>query len=208
MKRQLYVAVEGPIGVGKTTLIHRLRERMNARLVMEVVEENPFLARFYTDRERYAFQTQLFFLMSRFQQQQELLQGDLFEPTILADYHLLKDRIFAQLTLKNDELALYERVYQSLENHILQPDVLVYLNASQEVLHQRIAKRGRPFEEDLDPAYLIALSEAYQHYFSHYDKSVPLLALDSSELDYVSSDAVLDGIYDQILTLANAHRHD
>ena len=206
MKRQLYVAVEGPIGVGKTTLIHRLRERMNARLVMEVVEENPFLARFYTDRERYAFQTQLFFLMSRFQQQQDLLQGDLFEPTILADYHLLKDRIFAQLTLKNDELALYERVYQSLENHILQPDVLVYLHASQEVLHKRIAKRGRPFEEDLDPNYLIALSEAYQHYFAHYDKSVPLLALDSSELDYVASDAVLDGIYDQILTLAATNR--
>ena len=203
MKRQLYVAVEGPIGVGKTTLIHRLRERMNARLVLEVVEENPFLARFYDDRERYAFQTQLFFLMSRFQQQQELLQGDLFEPTILSDYHLLKDRIFAQLTLKNDELALYERVYRSLENHILQPDVLVYLHARQEVLHERIAKRGRPFEEDLDPNYLIALSEAYHHYFAHYDRRVPLLSLDTSDLDYVASDAVLDQLYERILTLAN-----
>jgi deoxyadenosine/deoxycytidine kinase len=115
----IYVAIEGPIGVGKTTLVQRLSQRLGARLVLEVVEENPFLPRFYEDQARYAFQTQLFFLMSRFKQQQELLQADLFAPNVLADYHLLKDRIFARLTLKADELALYDRVYHSLETHIL-----------------------------------------------------------------------------------------
>ena len=203
--RPLYVAVEGPIGVGKTTLVRRLRERMQSRLVLEVVEENPFLSLFYEDRERYAFQTQLFFLMSRFRQQQELMQADLFEPGILADYHLLKDRIFARLTLKDEELALYERVYQSLETHVLQPDVLVYLNARTDVLLSRIEKRARPFEEDFDPTYLISLSEAYKHYFAHYTQSAPLLALDTSEVNYVNSDETLEEIYQQILTLA-AHK--
>ena len=115
IERPLYIAIEGPIGVGKTTLVQRLSERLDGRIVLEVVEENPFLADFYRDRERYAFQTQLFFLMSRFKQQQELLQADLFHPNIIADYHLLKDRIFAQLTLRDHELALYERVFRHHE---------------------------------------------------------------------------------------------
>ena len=204
MSRPLYVAVEGPIGVGKTTLVRRLRERMQARLVLEVVEENPFLHLFYEDRDRYAFQTQLFFLMSRFRQQQELMQADLFEPGILSDYHLLKDRIFARLTLRDEELALYERVYQSLEAHILQPDVLVYLNAQTDVLLQRIEKRARPFEEDFDRSYLVELSEAYQHHFSHYDLSVPLLSLDTTHINYVESNDAFESIYQQIIDLASA----
>lgn len=200
-ERPLYVAVEGPIGVGKSTLVQRLRERMQARLVMEVVEENPFLANFYEDRARYAFQTQLFFLMSRFKQQEELKQADLFAPDILADYHLLKDRIFAQLTLQDEELALYERVYRSLETQILQPDVLIYLTARQDVLLQRIARRGRPFEVDFDPEYLLSLSSAYQHYFSHY-RTTPLLVLDNSELDYTTSHEPVERIYREVLRLA------
>ena len=112
MQKPLYIAVEGPIGVGKTTLVTRLAAALRGRIVLEAFEENPFLAKFYEDRDRYAFQTQLFFLMSRFKQQQELVQPDLFAPNILADYHLLKDRIFAQLTLADDELALYARVYR------------------------------------------------------------------------------------------------
>ena len=206
MSRPLYVAIEGPIGVGKTTLVRRLRDRMQSRLVLEVVEENPFLHLFYQDRERYAFQTQLFFLMSRFRQQQELLQTDLFEPGILSDYHLLKDRIFARLTLRDEELALYERVYQSLENHILQPDVLVYLNARTDVLLERIAMRARPFEEDFDRDYLVGLSEAYSHYFAHYELSVPLLAIDTSEINYVDSDEAFESIYQQIIALADGAR--
>ena len=198
----LYVAVEGPIGVGKTTLVNRLNERLGASLVLEVVEENPFLPSFYEDPDRYAFQTQLFFLMSRFRQQSELLQGDLFRPNILSDYHLLKDRIFARLTLKDDELALYERVYQSLEKHILQPDVLVYLHAPVQTLLQRIEERGRPFEADFDRQYLQDLCGAYQHYFAHHSAPCSVLFLDNSNLDYARSDDVLDDVYQRILNLA------
>lgn len=200
-RRPLYVAIEGPIGVGKSTLVHRLRERMQARLVMEVVEENPFLARFYEDRERYAFQTQLFFLMSRFKQQEELQQADLFAPDTLADYHLLKDRIFAQLTLRDDELALYERVFRSLEQQILQPDVLIYLKARQDTLHERIRRRGRPFEQNFDPEYLLAVSDAYQHFFAHYH-TTPLLVVDNSDLDYTTRHEPVEWIYSEVLRLA------
>jgi deoxyadenosine/deoxycytidine kinase len=201
MDRPLYVAIEGPIGVGKTTLVRRLRERMQARLVLEVVEENPFLPLFYQDRERYAFQTQLFFLMSRFQQQQDLMQPDIFAPSTLADYHLLKDRIFAQLTLQSHELALYERVYRSLETQILQPDVLIYLHADIEVLLARIAKRARPFEADFDADYLRGLCEAYTHFFKHY-ATTPILALDTTEIDYVAHDDPIDRIYGEVLRLS------
>jgi thymidylate kinase len=200
-KRPLYVAIEGPIGVGKSTLVHRLRERMQARLVLEVVEENPFLARFYEDRARYAFQTQLFFLMSRFKQQEELQQGDLFAPDTLADYHLLKDRIFARLTLRDEELALYERVYVSLEKQILQPDVLIYLSAPIDVLLERIRRRGRPFERDFDPDYLNLVAETYRHHFDHY-RSTPLLALDNTHLDYVRDDSMVERILGEVLRLA------
>ena len=135
--KPLYIVVEGPIGVGKTTLVHRLRERMNAHLVLEIVEENPFLAKFYHDPSRYAFQTQLFFLMSRFRQQKEM--GELGgRGDFLADYHLLKDRIFAELTLASEELKLYEEVYRSLATCIRKPDVLVYLHAEEEALIKSI----------------------------------------------------------------------
>ncbi len=197
----IYVAVEGPIGVGKTTLVRGLQKRLGARVVLEVVEENPFLPAFYEDRDRYAFQTQLFFLMSRFKQQEDLMQADLFRPSIVADYHLLKDRIFARLTLEDHELALYERVYTSLEKSILQPDVLVYLHANHDVLMQRIRKRDRPFERDFDPEYLRTLADAYTHFFAHYSRT-PLLDLDTTEVDYVSDEAPLDGIYQQVLELA------
>lgn len=201
IRRPLYLAVEGPIGVGKTTLVHRLAERLQGQVLLEVVEENPFLPRFYEDRDRYAFQTQLFFLMSRFKQQQDLMQADLFTPDVVADYHLLKDRIFAQLTLTDDELALYERVYTSLETHILQPDLVIYLYARLDILLARIAKRARPFEADFDADYLAKLSRAYQHFFTHYDRA-KVYALDTSEIDYVHSDEAFEAIYREVLRRA------
>ena len=201
--KPLYIAIEGPIGVGKTTLVNRLNQRLDASLVLEVVEENPFLPSFYEDPDRFAFQTQLFFLMSRFRQQSELLQGDLFRPNLLADYHLLKDRIFARLTLKDDELALYERVYQSLERHILQPDVLVYLHAPIQTLLDRIEERGRPFESNFDREYLENLCTAYQHYFAHQTAPCRVLFLDNSNLDYARSDDALELVFQSILKLAS-----
>ncbi len=206
LQSPLYIAVEGPIGVGKTTLVDRLAHRMGARIVLEAFEDNPFLPMFYQDRDRYAFQTQIFFLTSRFKQQQELIQPDLFSPTILADYHLVKDRIFAELTLSGEELALYERVYRSLESQILTPDVLVYLYAPIPVLLQRIDKRGRDFERDFDAGYLTELARAYHRFFTRYE-GAPVLSVDNTELDYSSAgpkaDAVLDHILEQIVALAH-----
>lgn len=209
MNKPLYIAVEGPIGVGKTTLVTRLAEALGARIVLEAFEENPFLTKFYEDRERYAFQTQLFFLMSRFKQQQELVQPDLFAPNILADYHLLKDRIFAQLTLADDELALYERVYRSLESQILKPDVLIYLSAPLDVLLERIARRARDFERDFDPDYLRGLAHAYQRFFSRYDDT-PLLRVDNTNLNYAQDgpdgDAALEQVLERVRRLAGRQR--
>jgi len=205
----LYIAVEGPIGVGKTTLVQRLGERLQAQIVLEGFEDNPFLVRFYEDKERWAFSTQIFFLMSRFKQQQELMQPDLFRPNVLADYHLLKDRIFAELTLADQELALYERVYRSLATQILKPDVVVYLCAPLTTLLGRIAHRGRDLEKDMDPEYLSSLSRAYQRFFARYEET-PLLRVDNDHLDYASSTPsaalIVDGIIERIRRLAREGR--
>lgn len=205
----LYIAVEGPIGVGKTTLVQRLAERLEARIVLESFEDNPFLARFYEDKDRWAFSTQLFFLMSRFKQQQELAQPDLFSPNLLSDYYLVKDRIFAELTLADQELALYERVYRSLATQILKPDVVVYLSAPLSTLLARIARRGRDFEKDMDPEYLADLARAYQRFFLRYDDTA-ILKIDNDRLDYASSTdtaaAIIDDIVLRIRRLAREGR--
>ncbi len=194
----IYVAVEGPIGVGKTTLVQRLAARLDARIVLESFEDNPFLSRFYEDRDRWAFSTQLFFLMSRFKQQQELMQPDLFTPNLLADYHLFKDRIFAELTLADQELALYERVYRSLATQILKPDVVVFLTAPLPTLLARIAKRGRDFEKDMDPTYLAELARAYGRFFQRYDETA-LLRVDNEQLDYASTTPAAATIIEDIV---------
>lgn len=193
LDRLRYVVVEGPIGVGKSTLTRLLIERFEGRGVFEVVEENPFLASFYADREKYAFQTQLFFLLSRFRQQQELFQDDLFNQTLVSDYLFAKDRIFATLTLDPNELALYERVYENLGPRVRKPDLVVYLRARIDVLLARIKKRGREFERKFDPEYLENLCSTYNDFFFRYDET-PLLVVDTSDIDFVSNEADFDEI--------------
>jgi deoxyadenosine/deoxycytidine kinase len=176
------IAVEGPIGVGKTTLARKLAEAFKAKLVLEPVAENPFLEQFYRDRRKFAFQTQLFFLTSRYQQQQELAQPDLFSQAIVADYHFAKDRIFAYLNLDDTELAMYEKVYRMVEPTVQKPDLVIYLQADIEVLRERIRRRGRSAERSLDGQYLDELVQAYNTFFFHYADS-PLLVVNTTDLD-------------------------
>jgi deoxyadenosine/deoxycytidine kinase len=182
-----YIVVEGPIGVGKTALTRALAKRFGARSVFELVEENPFLASFYQDRNKYAFQTQLFFLLSRFKQQQELFQQELFSQVTVSDYLFAKDRIFASITLDPNELALYERIYETLGPRVMKPDLVIYLQARQDVLLARIRKRGREFERKFDAEYLAELSRTYNDFFHRYDET-PLLVINTSDIDFVESE--------------------
>jgi deoxyadenosine/deoxycytidine kinase len=205
--RHRYIVIEGPIGVGKTTLTKALAKRFAARTVFEIVEENPFLASFYQDRNKFAFQTQLFFLLSRFKQQQELFQPDLFAQVTLSDYLFAKDRIFASITLDANELSLYERIYQHLGPQVVRPDLVVYLQARQEVLLQRIRKRGREFERRFDADYLAELSRGYGDFFHRYTDT-PLLVVNASEVDYAENAADLDDLVQKIQqTRAGTHHY-
>ena len=181
-----YIVVEGVIGVGKTSLARMLSERLTARLMLEEVEENPFLKDFYRDRSRYAFQTQMHFLFSRYQQQRGLRQLELFSERLVADYLFQKDRIFAGLNLSERELALYERLVGWLELDVMRPDVVVYLQASPDTLLERIARRGRPYEKEMDRDYLRQLNEAYNHFFFHFVDS-PLLVVNTNGIDFVNN---------------------
>jgi deoxyguanosine kinase len=199
--RPRYIAIEGPIGVGKTTLAQLLAERVGARLVLEPVEENPFLAQFYDDARKYAFQTQLFFLLSRFQQQQALHQQELFTASTIADYLFAKDRIFAALTLDANELALYDRLYGALGPRVVKPDLVIYLQARVDVLMQRIKRRGRAYERQIDPGYVGTLATAYNDFFFHYQET-PLLVVNTSDIDLVGSGADLEAL----ATVIRRHR--
>lgn len=192
-----YLAVEGVIGVGKTSLVRLLAERLDARVLLEKHDENPFLEDFYKDPARYAFQTQIFFLLSRFQQQQELKQQDVFHPQTVADYIFAKDKIFAYLNLADRELRLYETVYQTLELNIPKPDLVVYLQASVPRLMQNIRQRGRSYERLITEEYIASLAEAYNHFFFHYHES-PLLVVNSTRLDFVHRAQDLDTLIQQM----------
>jgi deoxyadenosine/deoxycytidine kinase len=193
-----HVSVEGVLGAGKTALCRILEGRCDARLVLEEGEENPFLPKFYKNRKSFAFQTQLWFLLSRYRQLSEtFVQLDLFHDVTVFDYMFAKDRIFAAVNLDENELALYNSIVSVLEDRVPVPDYVVYLQASTEVLCRRIEKRGRPFESGVDADYVEQLNQAYNHYFFHYTDS-PLLIINTNDIDFVENESDLDEVLREI----------
>jgi deoxyadenosine/deoxycytidine kinase/NTP pyrophosphatase (non-canonical NTP hydrolase) len=192
-----YIAIEGVIGIGKTTLARLLQPRYDAAILLEVFEENPFLADFYSDRERYAFQTQIFFLLSRYHQQNRAVPEALSKGMLISDYTFAKDELFAWLNLKDDELSMYGRVHAALSEKIPRPDLIVYLKAGHDVVMRRIALRDRPYERDMDPEYIRRLASAYEAWLSNLS-DVSVLTLEVSELDFLASPQDLEFVAEQI----------
>jgi len=195
-----YIVIEGPIGVGKTSLAKRLSPEFKARCILESPEENPFLHKFYRDRKKYAFQTQLFFLLNRYQQQREVRQIDLFNQVTITDYLFAKDRIFAYLNLDENELALYQRIFSLLDARIPTPDLVIFLQAKPETLLARIRARDIEYEKEIDIEYLRALSQAYNSFFFHYEES-PLLVVDTSEIDFVNNEEDLKSLIREVRSM-------
>lgn len=182
----MYIAIEGVIGVGKTTLARLLQPAFDADLLLEVFEENPFLSDFYTDRERYAFQTQIFFLLSRYYQQKKAVPGALADGNnLISDYTFEKDALFAGINLIGDELVMYQRVHDALAEKIPLPDLIVYLKADTDILLQRIASRDRPYERNMERAYIERLNQAYEDFFGDHHHGSPVLAIETNDLDYL-----------------------
>ena len=181
-----YIAIEGPIGAGKTSLAKRLAGDLQARLVLEQLDDNPFLADFYKDRRKNALKTQILFLISRYQQQRELIQHDLFSQMVICDYLFAKDRIFAALNLSKDEQFIYEKMYSLLDTQLPKPDLVVYLQASLDVLKKHIKKRGVDYERNIDMEYIEGLSESYNRFFFTYTE-IPVLTVNVSDIDFVNN---------------------
>jgi deoxyguanosine kinase len=192
-----YIVVEGPIGVGKTSLAERLAKSFDAELVLEAVDENPFLERFYRSGRSAALPAQLFFLFQRAKQIEELRQSDMFSPVRIADFHLDKDRLFAETNLDAEELNLYDQIAEKLDIDAPVPDLVIYLQASVDALMQRISRRGVQYERGIDRQYLEKLTEAYARYFHSYDDG-PLLIVNASSIDPVHNDDDYEQLYEQI----------
>ena len=193
MRNLYYLAVEGPIGVGKTSLVKLLGKKLGAKMVLEEYENNPFLENFYNDPERFAFQTQLFFLMNRYRQQQDLRQVDIFHNLLITDYMFVKDRLFASLNLDDKELSLYDTVANLLERIVLKPDMVIYLQADTQTLMHNISQRGRDFETNMSFEYLDALSQVYAEYFFKYQET-PLIIINTNNIDFVHNNADLEEV--------------
>tara|TARA_B100001250_G_C19634108_1_gene715123 strand:- start:16 stop:660 length:645 start_codon:yes stop_codon:yes gene_type:complete len=197
LKTAYHIAIEGAIGVGKTSLAKLVAKKYNTKVILEQFEDNPFLSKFYEDRSQYAFQTQLWFLMERYKQQQGLEQMDLFSSYMISDYMFVKDRLFASLNLNDDEMQLYDKVASALEENILYPDLVIFLQADTRQLISNIAKRGREYEKNIDWNYIESLNAMYNEYFFRYDKS-PLLIINSNDLDFVNNNEDLNLIFEFI----------
>jgi deoxyguanosine kinase len=195
----MYIAIEGVIGVGKTTLARMLGPNINAELQLEVFEENPFLADFYTDRQRYAFQTQIFFLLSRYHQQRRAVCDAVeMDRNLITDYTFSKDALFARINLNGDELETYNQVHEALAEKIPLPDLIVYLKAETDVLMQRIANRDRPYERNIEIAYIESLNQAYNQFFNEHRINQSVLIIDTNHLDFVVFPEHLQLIEDRI----------
>ena len=201
-----FIVVEGPIGVGKTSLARRLSESFDSELLLEGAEDNPFLERFYQNPQSAALPTQLYFLMQRSRQIQELRQADLFNPALVADYLLEKDRLFAEATLDNDELRLYEQIYARIALEAPVPDLVIYLQAPADVLMKRVSKRGRDYERCIEKEYLQRLSDAYTRLFHNY-AAAPVLIVNATEIDLVDNEHDYAHLLEQIIDTHSGRRY-
>ena len=197
MRNLYYIAIEGPIGVGKTSLAELLSKELGARLVLEDFEDNPFLPDFYNDPERFGFQTQLFFLLQRYRQQQDLRQVDMFQKLLITDYMFVKDRLFASLNLDDKEMHLYDTVASLLERNIIRPDLVIYLQADTDILMKNIEKRGRNMERNVTWEYIDALNQVYTEYFFRY-QDTPLVIINTNNIDFVENKSDLKEVIDYI----------
>ena len=197
MRNLNYIAIEGPIGVGKTSLAKLLSKRLSAKLILEKFEDNPFLSEFYNDPARSAFQTQLFFLLQRYQQQHDIRQVDMFHNLLISDYMFIKDRLFASLNLDDKEMNLYDSIANIMERNIINPDLIIYLQADTSTLMKNIDKRGRDFENNISYDYINALNEIYTEYFFRYNDT-PLVIINTNNIDFVNNAEDLDQVIEYI----------
>jgi deoxyadenosine/deoxycytidine kinase len=208
LQKHYYIAIEGVIGVGKTTLTRMAQPAFQAEILLEVFEENPFLTRFYKDRKRYGFQTQIFFLLSRYHQQHEFIPAALVHANLVSDYTFDKNQIFARLNIEGDELAMYESVHRIIATKIPLPDLVVYLRADTDALMERIALRDRSYERAMERDYIAQLGDAYDDFFSHYTLA-PVLMIDTNNLDFVRKSEDWRAVLDRIRTKLEmgVHQH-
>ncbi len=196
-----FIAVEGCIGAGKTSLVNLLGKQFDAQVIREMDEENPFISKFYQDRESFGFQAQVFFLLNRYNQYMGLAQRDLFSSVVLVDYLFQRDRLFAALNLKDQELKLYDQIYSLLNTKVPKPDLVIFLQASTDILRSRVEKRGREYEVFMDPDYLDNVNKSFNNFFFYYSET-PLLVINTNEIDFVEKKCDLE----QLIIKINSHR--